>query len=232
MPKRKLTAKVKQEIKEGRGRVRLKDYSGEAQDYARYYNHMMKGTRKRKREEKKANQFFELLLQEDEKTKSKRQKQSERLILNGEEINHSTEIYEIASRLAEQRGVSVSKLNPSEKKAVEKLAANGRLSFAKELMYVLAEMKKAADIYLKKTKIAYLTVHMKLVRMKEVMYANAKIYHYLIMPYYLNLKGDMYISFPESFEWKPFLKMKDEREKINGLRSLLRKYKIKYTPNE
>jgi hypothetical protein len=208
VPKRKkLTPKLKEQIKAAKGSQPLKNFDGEALAYLRKYKTLQK---------------------------AREVKASLVLKINGVKIPRNSDIYKIATSVAKRNGTTVNKLSATDMKAIEALNADGRLFFNREVEYIKEDIKNSPSktvIHNDKAEPKE-TVLLRLVRMKNKAVPEARLYPYLNIEYFISLTGVINIKFPRSSEYRSFINLGDEQETIDSWRDLLDKYDIGYTPND
>lgn len=178
MAKRKLTDKVKKEIKKSKGRVALKNYSGQALTYLKKYRAL---------------------------SKARKIKEESTLRIGETVIPKNSEMYQIIERLAKTKKITVKKATVVFKKAIQELAKDGRITFSREIDYLIdTDIAKAAKVYFKKKKKDKGDVIYYLQSLKSDMMGTDLIYDYVNIVSYRDLKNSLFINAPYPEEYTDY----------------------------
>lgn len=115
MPKKKLTEKLKTQIRKDYSRLRLQDFGGEALTYLKRVRGAAKGRRAKKETTARVD---ELIIPKD------------------------SELYEIISKAAKYKGMSISKFIKKHREAIEELMKEGDFVIQRETEYLIEDISK------------------------------------------------------------------------------------------
>jgi hypothetical protein len=185
MPKRKLTAKVKQLIKNKKGKVKQSDYSGEALTYLKKYRSLQKARKK---------------------------KIDGTLLIGESKIPRNSELYRTIEAAAKIKGQTVKQFVKENPKAIENLAKKGSVTITRELDYVIKDIQalpRGKKVFINEREVSRVDA---IFALQKLQMTNTN-YSYIVVTLIevrYDLKGNMYLDIPLPGDYEDLLDDIDE----------------------
>jgi hypothetical protein len=192
MAKKKLSPKLKDQIKQDYKKLKADQFSGEA---LRYYN------------------------QVKSLAKARKVKASNYVQIGDTSVKKTSEIYGIVEKAAKMKGQTVKQFIKDNKEDINRLAEKGSVTIVKEADYVEKEIGKLGrtnKVYVNGKKVSKAKAKYIVSSFKANTVTTANVYDVLNMEISYDLKGNLYLDVPEPEEY--FL-IEDEEEFLGLLDS-------------
>lgn len=192
MAKRKLTAKLKQQIKESPYRLRQADYSGEALEYL----HRVRGARKA--------------------VKTKEQKAKYKAPTKAREAAPAT-VSDLINVAAKARGMSPKAFRKKYKSEVQEFETTGKLFYNREADLLAQDAKflpKGRGIYINGKRVTRPKAVFNISRFKHRALQSGLVYERINIEHYYDAKGNLHLSIPTIKEINEF---EDDSEALDHI---------------
>lgn len=180
MPKKKLNAKVRKNIKENYRKLKKKDFSGEALVYL----NRVRGAAKARAIKKKNAPVV--------------------LKIDGETVEPGSALYRLILEGAKQKGQTPAKFIKENKATLKKVFEKGKTTLKKEANYIARDIRKKGtkSVTVKGKKIGKVKAGFLLQEFRNTFVADGDIYPVVILEYEVDFKGNMFIDFPFPDEYQ------------------------------
>jgi hypothetical protein len=206
MPKRKLTEKLKSQIRQDYSRLKQSDFEGEALAYLKQVRGAHKGLERQKEIRKeRSEKVKEKYIPHASQPKDRKPK----ITIEGNEILPGSLAYEIIEASARNKKQTVKKFVAENRETIGKMLRDYLIFHRKEiddLRELINSLPSGSKIFspIKRKVISAVTAHMILHMIKKTLIDTCGVYPYIFIEYAFDLEANLHFNCPRPGEYAKF----------------------------